>query len=80
MKKKMIPQFYKIKIKTKVNNPRITSQKGYETGENIQPPFHRRSPSRHKIKENFRVPSPKHMVGQCSKCGLSTQDSIYPYK
>jgi hypothetical protein len=58
--------------KIKVNNPCITSQKSYERGKNIQLTFHLYSPSRHKRKEKPHIPSPKYMVGQCSKCGLST--------
>jgi hypothetical protein len=58
--------------KIKVNNPCITSQKSYERRENIQPPFHPHSPSRHKKKEKPHIRSLKYMVGQCGKCGLST--------
>jgi hypothetical protein len=63
--------------KGKGNHPCITSLKNYERGENIPPLFHPHSPSRHKRKEKPHIPSPKYMVGQCSKCGLSTHSLTY---
>jgi hypothetical protein len=66
--------------KTKVNNPCITSLKSdesYERGENIPPLFHPHSPSRQKRKEKLHILSPKYMVGQCSKCELSTHSLTY---
>jgi len=63
--------------KGKGNHPCITSLKSYEKGENIPPLFHPHSPSRHKRKEKPHIPSPKYMVGQCSKCGLSTHSLTY---
>ncbi len=63
--------------KSKGNHPCITPLKSYERGENIPPLFHLHSPSRHKRKEKPHIPSPKYMVGQCSKCGLSTHNLTY---
>ncbi len=59
--------------KTKVNNPCITSLKSYERRENIPSPFHPQD----KRKEKLHIPSPKYMVGQCSKYGLSTHSLTY---
>jgi hypothetical protein len=66
--------------KTKVNNPCITSLRNderYERGENIPSLFHPHSPSREKRKEKPHILSPKYMVGQCNKCGLSTHSLTY---